>query len=122
MGIFSGVIIALVCIISLSEIKKEYSALITTALSVVLMLVAVKRGQPLFQYIKSIGTDNGKIYFEVIYKSFGIAILTHFVSEMCSDFGAPSTSSKVEFIGKIAILMTVIPLVESLFSLAEALV
>ena len=119
--IFGGVIIALICLVPVKELKKEYLPLITSALSVVLLGVAFKRGLPLFWYVKDLSTEESEVYFSIIFKCFGIATVTQLVSDMCADFGAPSVSSKVVFIGKIAVLMTCIPLVEKLFSLIEEL-
>lgn len=119
--IFAGVLICVLCLIPIRELKKEYAPLISTALSVLLFGIAFKRGLPLFQYIKSIGQGESEAYFEIIFKCFGIAVSTNLITEICSDFGVGSVSGKVEFIGKLAILMTCIPLVERLFSLVEAL-
>ncbi len=119
--IFAGVIICVLCMIPIRELKKEYAPLITTALSVMLLGIAFKRGLPLFRYIKEIGLGDAEQYFEVVFKCFGIAVATNLITEFCSDFGVPSVSAKAEFIGKLAILMTCIPLVERLFSVVEAL-
>ena len=119
--IFAGVLICVLCLIPIRELKKEYAPLISTALSVLLFGIAFKRGMPLFQYIKSIGEDDTEVYFEIIFKCFGIAVSTNLLTEICSDFGFGSVSGKVEFIGKLAILMTCIPLTERLFSLVEVL-
>lgn len=119
--IFGGVIIALICLIPVKELKKEYLPLITSALSVILLGVAFKRGLPLFDYIKGLSTEEGDAYFSIVFRCFGIATVTQLVSDMCTDFGASSVSSKVSFVGKIGVLMTCIPLVEKLFSLVEGL-
>ncbi len=118
-AIFATVILSLVVLVVLKEIKKEYLPFATSALSLVLLVVAFKRGMPLFHYLKNIEFYNGEKYVSVLFHVFGIGILTNIVSEFCSDFGVPTLCSKVEFIGKMAILITTLPLVDSLFKLVE---
>ena len=121
-GIFAGVIISLLCLVPLRELKKEYSPILTATISVVLVSVAFKRARPLFYYVQSLSGDTAEVYFDVIFKSFGIAVLTNLVSEICGDFGVSSLSGKVDFIGKLAIIMTCIPLVEKMMLFLESLI
>ncbi len=109
------------CIVPIKELKKDYLPFITTALSLVLLAVALKRGAPLFEYMKNLGVSNSEEYFNVLFKCFGIVIITGLVSQMCSDFGVQGVAEKVEFVGKIAVLMTILPLVDTLLSLVETL-
>ena len=120
-AIFGGVIVVLVCLIPIKELKKEYAPIITAALSVVILSYTLKRGRVLFDYIESINTPESEAYFAVIFKCFGIAIATNIISQMCADFGVSSVSSKIEFVGKIAILMTCMPLIEGIVKLVEGL-
>lgn len=114
--------IVLVCLVPIKELKKEYFPLITSALSIIILGVAFKRGLPLFGYVRELATEESEIYFSIIFKCFGIAMLTGLISDMCTDFGAGSVSGKVGFVGKIGVLMTCIPLVERLFSLVDELI
>lgn len=120
--IFGGILIVLVCLVPIKELKKEYFPLITSALSIIILSVAFKRGYPLFGYIRDLSTDESELYFSIIFKCFGIATLTGLIADMCSDFGVGSVSAKVSFIGKISVLMTCIPLVEKLLCIVGELV
>lgn len=120
-AIYGGVIIVLFCLVTVREIKKEYAPVITAALSVVLMSYALKRGKFLFDYIESLTTVESELYFSIIFKCFGIAIMSNIISQMCSDFGASGVCSKVDFVGKIAIIMTCMPLIDGLIDLVEGL-
>ena len=121
-GIFGGIIIVLICLVPIKELKKDYFPLITSALSILLLTVAFKRGQPLFDYVKDLSDETSEMYFKVIFKCFGVATLTQLVSDMCKDFGASGVSEKVNLIGKIVVLMYCMPLVDSLLSLVEELI
>lgn len=50
------------------------------------------------------------VYMSTIFKILGIAYLATFCSEICKDAGQGSIGSKVEFAGKILILVLAIPI------------
>ena len=50
------------------------------------------------------------IYLKIVFKILGIAYLASFCSEICRDAGASSIASKVEFSGKILILVLAMPI------------
>lgn len=50
------------------------------------------------------------IYLTTVFKILGIAYLASFCSEICKDAGQGSIASKVEFAGKILILVLAIPI------------
>ncbi len=118
-GILAAVIVGVICIIPLKELKKEYLPFATAGLSLVLLGVAFKKGLPLFEYLNNLNLDFGNEYFSVLMKCFGIAVITNLTSQLCADFSVPSVSEKVDFVGKCAILLYSLPLVDNLLSLIE---
>lgn len=50
------------------------------------------------------------VYLNTVFKILGIAYLASFCSEVCRDAGESSIASKVEFGGKILILVLAIPI------------
>ncbi len=52
-------------------------------------------------------------YLTIIFKILGIAYLASFCSEICQDAGESTLASKVEFAGKILILILAIPILMS---------
>ncbi len=50
------------------------------------------------------------VYLTTVIKIIGIAYISSFCSEICKDAGANSIAAKVEFSGKILILMLAIPI------------
>ena len=50
------------------------------------------------------------VYLNTVLKILGIAYLASFCSEICRDAGENSLASKVEFSGKILILVLAIPI------------
>lgn len=50
------------------------------------------------------------VYLNTVFKILGIAYLASFCSEICKDAGESNLASKVEFAGKILILVLAIPI------------
>ncbi|AVP54128.1 stage III sporulation protein AD [Clostridium tetani] len=50
------------------------------------------------------------VYLTTVFKILGIAYLASFCSEICKDAGQGSIAAKVEFAGKILILLLAIPI------------
>ena len=50
------------------------------------------------------------VYLTTVFKILGISYLASFCSEICRDAGQSSIASKVEFAGKILILVLAIPI------------
>ena len=50
------------------------------------------------------------VYLNTVFKILGIAYLASFCSEICRDAGENSIAVKVEFAGKILILVLAIPI------------
>ena len=50
------------------------------------------------------------VYLNTVFKILGIAYLASFCSEICKDAGENSIAAKVEFSGKILILVLAIPI------------
>lgn len=120
--VYAGVLLSLVVLVPIKELKKEYAPIIISSISLILLKLVIKHSIPLFEYISNLGINSTENLFSVMYKCFGIALVTQLVSEICIDFGASGIAGKVELIGKIGIIITVLPLIESLLKLVEGLV
>ena len=119
--IFGFALLGVVILIPLKELKKEHFTIGIVALSLSLMLTVFKKSIPLFQYIKNMGNTELSGYFSIAFTSFGIAVITNIVSDMCKDFGAGEISGKIEFAGRIAIIWATLPLIETLMSMMDDL-
>ena len=53
-------------------------------------------------------------YGAILLKSLGICFAVQFASDSCKDAGENSMASKIEFAGKIGILITALPLFETI--------
>ena len=53
------------------------------------------------------------IYLNIVFKVLAIAYLSSFCSEICKDAGENSLAAKVEFSGKLLILILAIPIMKT---------
>ncbi len=62
-----------------------------------------------------------KQYIEALLKSVGICLISQFSADTCREAGAQSLAGQVEVCGKLAILLTAIPLYKDLLSMVGEL-
>ncbi len=121
------VIISISLIASLSLILKkyacEYSLVINIALSLIVIAYLISNVLPIFNHIKSLINVAciPEKYISMLFKSLGICFLTQFASDSCKDAGEISLSSKIEMIGKMAVMTTALPLFDELTQTALGL-
>lgn len=53
-------------------------------------------------------------YFKVIIKIIGIAYITQFAAELAKDAGEGAVSKKIEFAGKVSVIVIMMPVVKNL--------
>ena len=58
----------------------------------------------------------------IMFKSLGICFLTQFSSDSCIDAGETALASKIEFIGKIAVVLVAMPLIEEIIKVVTKLI
>ncbi|QAA32061.1 MULTISPECIES: stage III sporulation protein AD [Clostridium] len=95
----------------LKERKSEVSIFISVVAGILIFLVLVPEITQIIDFIKNIANKANVdiLYIGIVLKIVAIAYLTSFCSEICKDSGASSIATKVEFSGKIMILVLSIP-------------
>lgn len=114
-----SVVGAMFLLIPMKELKNEYFTFAAVGLSVIIFVFSIKFAKPVFSYINSFLTSQGSVYLKTLMKVLGITLVTNLTSELASDFGMSAVAGKVEFAGKVAILMCAMPIYDELFSLVE---
>lgn len=115
MDIFQIVAIAIIgtlLAITVKPYKNEFAILISIA-TCALILVEITFGiTELFSGFHSIMSSSliDMRYFEVVIKIIGIAYVTQFASEICKDAGQNSIAIKVEFAGKVMVMVFTLPI------------
>ena len=53
-------------------------------------------------------------YLQIIFKALGICFFTQFSADVCNDAGESALGTKIEFIGKVAVVLVALPLFEDI--------
>lgn len=113
-------IITAILSVMIKKTLPEYSVAVNLAAGVILILSFISAVSPAVSYVKSLIEKSG-ITSEneiILFKSLGICLVTQFICDACKDAGENSIAAKVEMGGKFMVLITAIPLFESIFKVA----
>lgn len=105
-------LIALFFYMFLKEYKQSVAVNILIIAGIMIFIFMVPKIIEVLGFIRDIATDSGVdiVYIEIVMKILGISYLASFCSELCKDAGAGSLAAKVEFSGKIMILILAVPI------------
>lgn len=108
------------------EYKPVFAFFIVAFAGIVLFLVVIGKIGLIINVVSDLANRSGipDIYLKTILKIIGIAYVAEFGAQMVRDAGQESIASKIEFAGKVLILVMAIPIinivVETLLSLIPA--
>lgn len=112
-------IISTVLIVIIKDFKPEFKILISIATGVIIFSMLLNEIGYVIDTINSLSSranvDIG--YFDTIIKIMGIAYLVEFASQISKDAGENSIAMKIEFGGKIMIMILAIPILMALMDL-----
>ncbi|MBQ2712608.1 MAG: stage III sporulation protein AD [Clostridia bacterium] len=118
-----GVVASLLAL-SLRQYKPDVALLLSLTAGVILLLYTVgyvTEAFSLFQeLIDGTGIDRGVI--GAVLKIVGIGYITEFSSSVCEDSGNKSIADKIQFGGKVLIMVISLPLLRSVISIIVGLV
>lgn len=92
--------------------RADVAVLIIMAAGVMIFIFCLSQLGQILNFLKYMSEKAGidMVYLGIILKILAISYLASFTSEICKDAGAGSLASKVEFAGKIFILVLAIPI------------
>jgi len=92
--------------------RADVAVLILMAAGVMIFIFCISELGQILNFLKDMSEKAGidMVYLGIILKILAISYLASFTSEICKDAGAGSLASKVEFAGKIFILVLAIPI------------
>jgi stage III sporulation protein AD len=123
LGIVGIAILTVVLSFIFKELKQEYSVFIMIIGGTIITLWGLIKIYPVINYVQEL-TNIGSLseYFTVILKALGISFIVQIAADICKDFGQNSLAGKVEFAGKAAILIIVMPVLQSVINMGMDLV
>lgn len=102
----------------------EYSLFISLAASLLILGAVITALSPLLDLINELteasGADGG--YIAVLLKALAVCYITQLASDCCRDSGESAVAGKIEFAGKIAVLLIAVPLFESILGIVKDLI
>ncbi|MBD7910019.1 MULTISPECIES: stage III sporulation protein AD [Clostridium] len=110
--VISFVLIALFLYLFFKDKRSDLAILVMLAAGILVFIFCLTELSQVINFLKSIAEKAGFdiVYLGIVLKILAIAYLASFGSEICKDAGASSLASKVEFSGKIFILVLAIPI------------
>ena len=110
--VISFALVALFLYLLFKDKRGDLAALILLAAGVVIFIYCISQVSEVVNFLKNIADRAGidTVYIQIVLKILAIAYLASFASEICKDVGAGSLASKVEFSGKMFILVLAIPI------------
>jgi len=92
--------------------RDDLAVFISMAVGVIIFLFMITKITAVLQFIQQLAAKANIdfIYLTTVFKILAIAYLASFCSEICKDAGQGSIGAKVEFAGKILILVLAIPI------------
>jgi stage III sporulation protein AD len=104
--------IALFIVLLFKDKRSDIALQVSIIAGVVIFLFMITKITAVLQFVQSLAVKANIdfIYINTVLKILGIAYLASFCSEICRDAGENSLASKVEFSGKILILVMAMPI------------
>ena len=116
-------LIGAISAVLLRQSRPELGMLVSVACGLVVLSMGFDAVQQAFETVQKLlqrGGIEGE-YAEMLFKSLGICILTQTGADACKDSGEGAIGTKVEFLGKLAVLMISLPLFSQLLSIVTML-
>jgi stage III sporulation protein AD len=117
-----AILCCMVCVM-LRKHSPEYSFAVSLMAGILMLMAIFSKVSPVITRLKIlIETANlSSDYSLILFKCLGICLLAQFSSDTCRDAGQNSLASKVEFAGKVMIVVLALPLFEKVLETAGRL-
>jgi stage III sporulation protein AD len=116
--------VAAVLAVILKQDRPEFALQISILTGIIIFTVMLTKITAVINVIQGLANraDIDEIYFNTILKIIGISYITEFGAQVCRDAGSTAIASKVEFAGKIIILVLAVPIIVALMDLVLGLI
>jgi stage III sporulation protein AD len=107
-----GFVVTLLTLI-IRQQKPELAVQLGLTLAVVIFLMVLSKIQVVLNVFQDLAdkANISQMYLNTILKIIGIAYITEFGSQVCRDAGEGAVAGKIEFAGKILIMVMAIPII-----------
>lgn len=117
-------IIATILAVILREQKPEIALQVSIVTGLIIFVFVITKLNSVVVVLKYFAskTNIDLIYFTTILKVIAIAYITEFGAQVCKDAGEGSIASKIEFGGKVLIMIMAIPILAALMDIITKLI
>lgn len=117
-------LVATIIAILLNQYKPEYKIFVSTAAGIIIILLVLTKLVTVFEIIKDIiyRLDVEAVYLRSIFKIIAIAYVAEFGAQICEDCGEGSIATKIEFAGKVIIIVLALPIMLAVLDLVTGLI
>lgn len=107
-----GFVVTLLILI-IKQQKPELAVQLSLTLAAIIFLMVLAKIQVVLNVFQDLaGKANiSQMYLNTVLKIIGIAYITEFGSQVCRDAGEGAVASKIEFAGKVMIMVMAIPII-----------
>ncbi|SEF82001.1 stage III sporulation protein AD [Caloramator fervidus] len=112
-------LIASIIILFVEKDKPEYAVHLSIATGLVIFFMMISKLTVVIQAIQQIAikANIDYTYLNIVFKIIGIAYIASFGIEICKDSGQNSIASKIEFAGKVLIVLLSLPIMLAVIDL-----
>jgi len=112
-------LVAATIIVLLKEERPEIAIQISIIVGIMIFIVMINKIVSVISVLEDLSrrAEIDFIYFSTILRIIGVAYITEFGAQICYDSGSEAIASKIEFAGKIIIMVLSIPIIIALLEL-----
>lgn len=112
-------LIATILSILIKNEKPELGMYISLVAGIIIFLFMATRLQSVIEVLNQLSNkiNIDSIYLSIILKIVGIAYIAEFGAQICKDAGEGVIASKIEFAGKVLIMVIAVPILAALMDL-----
>lgn len=117
-------LIATILAVILREQKPEIAMQVSIVTGLIIFIFVITKLSSVLAVLKYFAskTNIDLMYFTTILKVIAIAYITEFGAQVCKDAGESSIASKIEFGGKVIIMIMAIPILAALLDTITKLI
>ncbi len=108
----------------LRQYNKEFGLYISLGAGAVILIAVLLAVNPLLELVKELNeaAESSAEYLSVVLKAAAACYVTQLASDCCRDSGETAIASRIDFAGRIAVLLISVPLFENLLGLIKDLI
>jgi stage III sporulation protein AD len=116
--------VATILAVILREQKPEIAIQVSIVTGLIIFIFVISKMNSVITVLKYFATKTNIdiLYFTTILKVIAVAYITEFGAQVCKDAGESSIASKIEFGGKVIIMIMAIPIMAALMDTITKLI